>query len=323
MTPQPFVSVIVATRNRRALLLDLLKSLDAQTYASYEVIVVDDASTDGSWEAIQEYTRTSPLQVTAMRTERASGGPATPRNVALGVAKGDIVAFTDSDCVASANWIAEGVSAFTPATGFVQGRVLPYMHDVVTAFHTTNTVETATGDSCNIFYLGKAIREAGGFSDAFLGGRPSRFSMYGDDIDLAYRVKEAGYEGAFAASALVWHRVVPQTPLQWLLRARSALTGPFLVRRHPRLRRELLFLRYFVSPWTAMFDLLVLGVLLAAVSPWFLLLGVPFLVAKYRDGGAHCNPAMRFVRMAGASVRCVVTFGALLYGSVRARTLLI
>ena len=318
-----FVSVIVATYNRKSLLPDLLASLDKQTYPHFEVIAVDNASSDGTWEWLVDAENRYHYPLRILRSPVWEPGPAGPRNLAIAQARGSIVAITDSDCVAAPDWIERGVRHFRGDTGFVQGKTIPHPEDPRPMFFTTGSVDDATGDTSNIFYLRKALEQVGGFAADFM-GRPTRYSMYGDDVDLAYRVREAGYEAVFAEDAVVMHHIVPLTLRQWLLRPLSAVTGPFLVRRHPRIRRELLFLHFFVNRITALFDLFLAG-LVAGVfwSPFCLLLCVPFLVAKYREPDGPMNPAKRILRTCGGSVRSFVTFGALLCGSIRARSLLL
>jgi len=97
---------------------------------------------------------------------------------------------------------------------------------------------------------------------------------------------------------------------------------PIFVRTHPRIRKDLLFGRFFYTPLTALFDLGVLGSLLALFTSRFLMLSflmlswIPFLVAKYREGGHHLSFPMRVVRLAGGFIRHCVVFAILLSGSV-------
>jgi glycosyltransferase involved in cell wall biosynthesis len=94
MTPE--ISVIIPTHNRRAMLREALASALAQRDASFEVIVVDDGSTDGTWHDL------APYDLSARRDDiRAVGmehrGPAAARNRGIAIARGALVAFLDSD----------------------------------------------------------------------------------------------------------------------------------------------------------------------------------------------------------------------------------
>ena len=95
MTPE--VSVVIPTHNRRAMLREALASVAAQRGASFEVIVVDDGSTDGTWEDLSGYDLSAGRgDIRAVRTERC-GGPAAARNRGIALARCQLIAFLDSD----------------------------------------------------------------------------------------------------------------------------------------------------------------------------------------------------------------------------------
>ena len=87
----PLFSVIIPTYNRRELLLRALASVRAQTFTDYEVIVVDDGSTDGTWEELQALDS----RVRALHQHNA--GPGAARNLGAQHATGNYLAFLDSD----------------------------------------------------------------------------------------------------------------------------------------------------------------------------------------------------------------------------------
>ncbi|HEY2525432.1 MAG TPA: glycosyltransferase family 2 protein [Candidatus Binataceae bacterium] len=89
MTPE--TSVIIPTCNRRAMLREALASVAAQRGAIFEIIVVDDGSTDGTWEDLS----CGGDDIRAVRTERR--GPAAARNRGIAIARGALIAFLDSD----------------------------------------------------------------------------------------------------------------------------------------------------------------------------------------------------------------------------------
>ena len=91
----PFVTVVLPVRDRPALLCRAVDSVLAQTYSRWELLVVDDGSTDDPEEALAE--RLADPRITLLRTDGL--GAAAARNEALAVASGDLVAFLDSD-----NW---------------------------------------------------------------------------------------------------------------------------------------------------------------------------------------------------------------------------
>src|ERR1700759_5182615 len=90
----PLVSVVIPTFNRRHLILRALQSVVEQTYPHLEVIVVDDASTDGTVEFLESKHFNVPLRV--IRIEQNSG-PSAARNKGIACASGKYVALLDSD----------------------------------------------------------------------------------------------------------------------------------------------------------------------------------------------------------------------------------
>jgi glycosyltransferase involved in cell wall biosynthesis len=91
------VSVVIPTYNGEPFLRETIRSVFAQSRLPEEVIVVDDASIDGTVEAVQEYCANAPTCVRLIRLERNSGGPATPLNVGIEAAQGEFVALLDQD----------------------------------------------------------------------------------------------------------------------------------------------------------------------------------------------------------------------------------
>ncbi|MCD7439884.1 glycosyltransferase [Streptomyces lincolnensis] len=95
---QPDVTVIIGAYEAMPYLVECLASVEAQTLdpARIEVVAVDDGSTDGTGEYLEEFAARAPMPVTVIRQEN-SGGPSGPRNVGLGKAAGRYVFFLDAD----------------------------------------------------------------------------------------------------------------------------------------------------------------------------------------------------------------------------------
>ncbi|MEX8518398.1 MAG: glycosyltransferase family 2 protein [Leptothrix sp. (in: b-proteobacteria)] len=102
---QPLVSVVIPAYNARQTLTETLASLAQQTYGSIEVIVVDDGSTDGTWELLQSTTL---LPVRAVR--QANAGLAAARNAGLKQARGDYIALLDADDLCTPDRLAVQVA---------------------------------------------------------------------------------------------------------------------------------------------------------------------------------------------------------------------
>jgi teichuronic acid biosynthesis glycosyltransferase TuaG len=93
---RPLISVVMTYFNSRETILDSIDSVKRQTWTDFELILVDNCSTDGTDQLVIEYLDGLGCAV-FLKTEFNSGGPAVPRNMGVSAAKGEYVAFIDSD----------------------------------------------------------------------------------------------------------------------------------------------------------------------------------------------------------------------------------
>lgn len=96
MQNQPLVSIITPNYNTEEYLAETIESVISQSYNNWELIIVDDHSTDSSVEIIKSFSDKHE-NIIYLQTKSNSGGPATPRNIGLDYANGEYVAFLDSD----------------------------------------------------------------------------------------------------------------------------------------------------------------------------------------------------------------------------------
>jgi GT2 family glycosyltransferase len=230
----PAASVVVATYNRRERLHQLLDALAAQRDAPpFEVVVVDDASTDGTFDSLQGRTG-DPFRLVALR-QPVNSGPAAARNRGWRVGVADLICFTDDDCLPVPCWLAS-LAAGAATVDIAQGRTMPNPAHVGRRgpFSRTLTVPFEQGfyETCNVAYRRAVLERLGGFDESF------RFP-YGEDTDLAWRAKELGAATtAFVDDALVLHEIWPSHYLTQLkdMRRREGLV--LLFRKHPQLRHH-------------------------------------------------------------------------------------
>ncbi|MGB2867181.1 MAG: glycosyltransferase [Bacteroidota bacterium] len=120
---QPTVSVIVAARNEESNIGRLLEQLTAQTYPNYEIIIVNDRSTDRTSDIVKSFQKPHPTVQLVNIASLPSSMP--PKKYALSegikLSKGEILCFTDADCIPSRGWISSLVALFTPDVGMVAG----------------------------------------------------------------------------------------------------------------------------------------------------------------------------------------------------------
>jgi cellulose synthase/poly-beta-1,6-N-acetylglucosamine synthase-like glycosyltransferase len=121
----PFVSVVISARNEGSTIGPCLDSLFAQDYPEdfFEVIAVDDRSSDNSPEIMESYRRRYPrLKVITIRKEpEALTGKQVAMDVGINRARGEIIMTTDGDCLLPPGWISETVRYFSPEVGMVAG----------------------------------------------------------------------------------------------------------------------------------------------------------------------------------------------------------
>lgn len=122
-TDQPLASVIVAARNEEVNIGNLLQCLLNQTYKNFEIIIVDDRSTDRTKEIITEFQRKNSIINYVHIESLTDDMPAKKNALRAGIqaSKGEILCFTDADCSPPPKWIEELVGAFTPDVGLVAG----------------------------------------------------------------------------------------------------------------------------------------------------------------------------------------------------------
>ncbi len=122
-TANPFVSIVVAARNEQSSIAELLESLVNQTYPDYEMIIVNDRSTDATADIIHSFQeRNSNIHLVTIE-KPSTAMPAKKNALTQGIlaAKGEILCFTDADCVPPRTWVASLISQFDDGVGVVAG----------------------------------------------------------------------------------------------------------------------------------------------------------------------------------------------------------
>jgi len=207
----PVVSVVVPAFNRASFLPRCLAALFAQTYPRdrLEIVLVDDGSTDGTAQVARALAGEWGAWGGRMRiVEKPNGGPASARNAGLRVATGEIVAFTDADCVAAADWLEQVVGTLV-ADGGAAGAGGPIANVLprgwvarfldTTAFY-RHRVRRGAVDyllTANVAFRREALAVVGGFSETE--------GAWGEDADLSFRLRQAGYRLLLASAGCVTH----------------------------------------------------------------------------------------------------------------------
>lgn len=204
----PFVSIIIPAYNCEKTISKCLNSLLNLNYPKYEIIIVDDGSTDSTTEILKSYQD----KIVVIRTENK--GPSHARNIAVNRAKGDYVAFTDSDCIVDKNWLDEllkgflnekvagvggdqlspddetefgsDVNNFMKAIGFVSDYLK--LHKQI--------IETKHNPTCNVMYKKRILLEAGLFNEDL---------WPGEDVEIDLKIRKLGSTLYYNPDAIVYH----------------------------------------------------------------------------------------------------------------------
>jgi len=207
-TKSPEISVIIATYNRKRLLLRALNGLAEQRYdmARYEVIVADDGSTDATAQAVQDFAQAIPMHLHYVRNAQ-NLGPSATRNRGLGLAQGSIIAFIDDDFVPSQAWLYEiSQSLKNNEVGGVSGRARSVCgRTIISRYcHYCGLHETPGMEGGKVLYLLGAnmavsrhvLDLIGGFDEGFVPAFRG-ITSGGEDTELSIRIRQAGYTLAF------------------------------------------------------------------------------------------------------------------------------
>src|SRR6202162_6396204 len=198
----PFVSVIVCSYNGGQTLAACLDSLGQLNSPDYEVILVDDGSTDDTAYIAAQFPRVRYIR-------QGNHGLSHARNTGAAAAKGEVFAYTDSDCMADVDWLyyligtlvsdeyagVGGPNVTPPAQNWVQACVAAAPGGPSHVLLTDTIAEHIPG--CNMAFYRWAFENIGGFD--------AEYRKAGDDVDFFWRLQQAGCVIAFSPTAIVWH----------------------------------------------------------------------------------------------------------------------
>jgi glycosyltransferase involved in cell wall biosynthesis len=197
----PKISVIVCTYNGARTIRDCFEGLRRLDYPSFEVIVVNDGSTDATPDIAREYG----FRVISGRNH----GLSHARNVGLRAASGEIVAYIDDDAYPDPDWLRYlAVGFLGSAHAGIGGPNLPPPGDGLVA----ESVANAPGGPIHVLLSDREAEHIPGCNMAFrrkallaIGGFDPQFRTAGDDVDVCWQLREQGLTLGFHPGAVVWH----------------------------------------------------------------------------------------------------------------------
>jgi glycosyltransferase involved in cell wall biosynthesis len=236
------VAVVIPVRDRMALLLRTLDALEAQTYRDFEVVVVDDSSTDGApAAAAARLIAGRPVRVLT----NPGRGAVDARRHGCDCTTSPLLAFTDSDCRPVPEWLDRLVAAVDRGADLVAGPTVPERPPLPLE-RTMASSDDGGYPTCNVMYRRGPFERVGGFAaDAYLelgyrAGSRAKGLGFGEDSLVAWKVRRQGAAAAYEPGAIVRHAVFPPDVSDLFSRNWQMGAYPAMIRAIPEVRGSLL-----------------------------------------------------------------------------------
>lgn len=220
MPPNPLISVVVPTYNRREHLAAAIRTLLAQDYEPLEIVAVNNNCTDGSGEFLDELAAADSR---LRHVQEPVQGLQPARNRGLSEARGDIVAYFDDDELAPTQWLsrlwecyeatgADGVGG--PYRSLWEGQPDPWLRNsecfketlgVCTWARQRQPIEWLVGGNCS--YRREALEAMSGFG-SYVGYTGRKSLSDGADVAVGTKMTLAGYQLYFEPEAYVFHKIL-------------------------------------------------------------------------------------------------------------------
>ncbi|MDO8433958.1 MAG: glycosyltransferase [Candidatus Binatus sp.] len=198
----PMVSVVICAYNAERTMRRCLESLRKLDYPNYEVVIVDDGSRDSTAEISMDFPEFRLIR-------QSNKGLSVARNVGLHAARGELIAYTDSDCVVDPHWLTLmmrsmvendfdgcGGPNYAPhEDGWIEACCAASPGAPCHVLVGQDRAEHLAG--CNMVFSKAALLKIGAFDP--------QYTAAGDDVDICWRLIDAGYKLGFCPAAFVWH----------------------------------------------------------------------------------------------------------------------
>jgi len=207
----PKISVVVCSYNGSATIRDCMEALQKVEYPNFEVIVVNDGSTDNLAEIVSQY----PVRL----INTPNRGLSSARNTGMEAATGEIVAYIDDDAYPDQHWLQYLAHAFmtTNHAGIGGPNISPAGDGVI-----ADSIANAPGGPVHVLLTDEIAEHIPGCNMAFrhdalleVGGCDPVYRAAGDDVDLCWRIQQTGKTIGFHPAAFVWHHCRNSVKMYW------------------------------------------------------------------------------------------------------------
>jgi glycosyltransferase involved in cell wall biosynthesis len=226
---------------RPDLLERCLAALLAQHFppTRYEILIIDDANCATTRQQVEHRAKQvracgHTLRYVPVIHHNHVHGPAIARNLGWQAARGEIIAFTDDDCIPEPDWLQAGVAALKDGAMAASGRVhMPLSDEKLPTDYEYNAAHLAQSEfvTANSFYCREALALVGGFDERFT-------SAWREDSDLYFTLLEQGISCVQAPDAVVIHPVRPARRGIGLRQQSKSMFNALLYKKHPVLYRK-------------------------------------------------------------------------------------
>jgi O-antigen biosynthesis protein len=207
----PKISVVICTYNGAETIRSCLSALARQSYRNFEVIVVNDGSTDATAKIADEYD--------ARVITTHNHGLSAARNLGWQAATGEYVAYIDDDAYPDVHWLEYLVGAFTASNHVAIGG--PNVEPLESG-NVARCVANAPGGPIHVLLTDELAEHIPGCNMAIrrwalkaIGGFDPLFRVAGDDVDLCWRLQERDWTLGFSPAAVVWHHQRTSVRAYW------------------------------------------------------------------------------------------------------------
>jgi len=214
----PKISLVVCTRNRTKTLPECLTALGRlRSAVVFEIVVVDNGSTDDTTAVLQEFASTAQFPVVLVFESRT--GLSYARNAGILAARGDVIAFTDDDCYPAKDYLDNIMHCFANKNiAYLGGKILLFdPADLPITIQPLNHVVSLPAgcylkpgliQGANFAFRRSVFELVGGFDTQLGAGTP----LASEDVDMTFRASMAGLIGTYTPLAVVHHHHRRQTP---------------------------------------------------------------------------------------------------------------